>query len=379
MAYQKTNRKNNEKKVFSYLFQNEKFTITQISTQFNLSFPTAKSIINKFLEDGILIKLNNNSTSIGRRSQLYTLNPNSKYSIGVKVELNKLVIILTNLKAQIIKRFDYQESLVNNNDILDNISSKLEDFIFDIDSNIKKDIIGIGISLPGIIEKESLIFKIGTNFKIHNIDFNNLKKKLGYNIFLENEANVGAICEAIIGNAKHNKNFNFISIGTGIGLGQFFNGTLYKGSCSMAGEIGHISIDLNGLKCNCGGNGCWELYASDISFFNLFKKSFPKIKTYNEIFNEDIVKEDKWQELFDTYIKYLAIGIKNILVINNPEKIIIGGNIVKYRDFFEKKLKNLVFENNIFYSENSILEFSKYNDDSNLLGASLLPIIDKFF
>ncbi len=82
-------------------------------------------------------------------------------------------------------------------------------------------------------------------------------------VFVENEANAGAHGEKEFGVAKNYENLIYVSVSTGIGIGIIMKNELYRGVKGLAGEMGHITIDLNGLKCSCGNRGCWELYASE--------------------------------------------------------------------------------------------------------------------
>ncbi|MGL4393221.1 MAG: ROK family protein [Fusobacteriaceae bacterium] len=377
--YQKKNRKTNEKNFFNYIYNTNDFTITDISENIGITFPTAKNIIEKFVKESIVFKLNKMRIDKGkRRAQLYKLNEKGFYSIGVKVEVETIQIALVDLKGSIIKESIIKNISYQSGELKIILFNELNYFCDYLDDIIKNKILGIGFSLPGTVDKKNLVFIVGTNLHVYNTDFKELEEKLKYKIFLENEANASAISEKIIGVAKNISDFIFVSINSGIGGGIYINNSLYDGTDGMSGEIGHMKIVINGKKCNCGGVGCWELYASEDAFLNLVRKKFQDINSIDDIFS--VKKNRDLTKIIDEYIKYLAIGIKNFVMIFNPQKIIIGGKISKYHSFIEEQVKEFVFKDNLLYkNEKNRIIFSKHEDRGNLLGAALLPIIDKFF
>jgi len=129
----------------------------------------------------------------------------------------------------------------------------------------KINIEGIGIGSPGIVSK-----KRGTVENPPNLPGWG-KVQLGHVIekafklptFVENDANAAAIGELIFGAGKSHKSFVMITLGTGVGGGIILNKKLFRGDFGAAGEIGHITIDINGPKCGCGSFGCIEAYAGN--------------------------------------------------------------------------------------------------------------------
>ncbi len=125
-----------------------------------------------------------------------------------------------------------------------------------------KNISGIGIAVPGLVENPGGILKNPANFKGWEIIAlgDVLQKAFGMKTVVDNDANVAALAEAKFGAGKDHPNFLFVIWGTGVGGGIILNNNIYRGPHGGAGEIGHISIDHKGLKCNCGTIGCVEAY-----------------------------------------------------------------------------------------------------------------------
>ncbi|MFK4784376.1 ROK family protein [Fusobacterium sp. MFO224] len=372
LIYQKKEKFKNINRAYSYIAKNNIFTKKELSTSLNVSFPTATKIINILLEKGIILDSGFSSENIKRKALLYKYNPNSFYSIGIKVELHSISFILINLSGIEIKKTVIIKEFFNDNNFVQYISEQLKIFLLNFEYMDK--IIGIGISLSGIVNNKKKIFEIGTNFNIFAKNFDILEKAFKLPVYLINEANAGALGEFFLKEPDSHNNLAFISIESGIGAGIMLNGNMYLGSTSKAGEFGHFTVEIDGRACNCGNHGCLETYCSNEALVKTFEKEFDlKNLSFIEIFSKKLYETKKGKEIFDKYTTYLASSIRSLLFILDLDKIIIGGLISNYSFVIEDELKRKIF-NNIFFKDKNILEFSSYGDFSNLIGAAFLPV-----
>ncbi|MCK9410360.1 MAG: ROK family protein [Bacteriovoracaceae bacterium] len=141
-----------------------------------------------------------------------------------------------------------------------------------------KPIAGIGIGAPGLIQNPGGIVKSPPNMKNWDIVplANEISNVFQMRVEVDNDANVAAVAEAKFGAGKDYPNFLFIIWGTGVGGGIIMNGQIYRGLTGGAGEVGHISINYDGLLCNCGTNGCVEAYVGQRY---LSKRTIEKLKS----------------------------------------------------------------------------------------------------
>ena len=123
---------------------------------------------------------------------------------------------------------------------------------------------GIGLGAPGISNPETGVVYLSPNLPgWRDVPVRDMvAEAAGRRVFLINDANAAALGEMHFGAAKGYRNFVYVTISTGIGGGIILNGRLYTGTAGMAGEIGHMTVVPDGMRCHCGGSGCWELYAS---------------------------------------------------------------------------------------------------------------------
>lgn len=377
--YQKKIKENNEKKVFHYIYQKrENLSIADISNDLNISFPTIKTIINKFLKENIIREDLKIGTGAGRKAQYYSLENNFVYSIGISVHLKELKIVLGNERGDIIKETTIKENFLKEN-LIEKIDEVLEDFLSEINEQIEKKLIGIGISVPGIVDKENSVIEITSQLRIPLNRIQNLSKKYNKKILIDNEANLCAISEKFLGLGREFSNFIILNIGDVLNMSTFTEEDDYGNFSFKASRVNHMSINFQGIPCDCGNKGCWGKYTSETALLEKFKKIDSNIVRVKDIFKNSYLTDKEKSRYFDEYIEYLAIGIKNIIFLYNPEKIIISGKLSKYKDNFKKELLDKVYTDNIFFKGRETIKFSSLEEKGIYLGAAMLPIIDELF
>ena len=144
-------------------------------------------------------------------------------------------------------------------DLVDRIDQKANSFLSE---NIDYTLKGIGIGAPNGNHYTGMI-QDPPNLSWGNVDIVSIfAKNFDCEVALTNDANAAALGEKTFGIAKNMDDFIVVTLGTGLGSGIFSSGKLLYGHDGFAGEMGHISIDYNGRRCNCGNKGCLEAYAS---------------------------------------------------------------------------------------------------------------------
>jgi predicted NBD/HSP70 family sugar kinase len=370
---------NNKKRIINLLSKERELTKLDISRKLDISVPTVTTIVGELKEEGIVEEAGMATSTGGRKPVIIRFLPDSRYSIGIDLGRDYVRAVLTNLDSKIIEDRIKGLSVITEQEVLIVTKNLIEDLL-NSQEDIENKLLGVGFSLPGIVDEKELTLKIATNFRLKNISFKELESYFNLPIFLENEANAGALAESKLGIAKDLNNLIYVSVTEGIGGGILINDDMYKGSDRRAGEIGHMSISKNGRQCNCGRKGCWETYASNRALIRDYnEKSEEKVKSVSEIIQKFGLGEENAVQSVQDYIENLAHGIQNLIFIFNPDYIVLGGEISKYAGIFSQELSNKVFGSNEFYNEGDVsILFSSLGSDSNILGASLIPVLDSF-
>ena len=324
IIYQKREKLRNENRTFKFLVEVREFSKLEISQYLNISIPTVTKILERFLTNKLIYETGTNNGKLGRKAVKYQFNPNAYFSIGIKVEMNHISMVLINLDGKILKQTVVKEEFINSENFVFLVINELKKFLWEFDK--KEFIKGIGIVLPGIVDPENNMIKLGGNFTLLNQDMKEIEEEFNLPIFLENEANAGAIGEYIVNHSElqTKKNILFVSIDTGIGSGIIVEDQLYRGKGNKSGEIGHIPIIPNGNKCVCGSEGCFEQYCSNLALMKEFEKEFQcEIKDYEDIFQEKFLGNERGKKIIERYTWILALGIKTALMMLNSDKIYV--------------------------------------------------------
>ncbi|MCY6370288.1 ROK family protein [Clostridium ganghwense] len=313
----------------------------------------------------------------------------------------------TNIAAGLV---DSEAKLICKMSTKTNCENGAESIIKDMVSLIKNlleknklvidDIELIGIGVPGLVDYENGIVKECVNLYWKNIklreilktELNNVfEKDININILIENDANAAAGGEYLAGSMKNHKNSFMVTLGTGVGGGLLLDGKIYRGKNGIAFEIGHMTLGENFYNCSCGNNGCFETFASATAIIKYAQKLINEgmnsriMELVNEEVNKidakvvfDCAKEgDKVANLvIDRFVKYLAIGINNLLSIMDVDLISIGGGVSAAWDFFEDKLIDEINKYKL-YKEIPLCKMEKatLGNDAGIIGAAMLDII----
>lgn len=297
--------------------------------------------------------------------------------IGVDIGGSHVAVGLINQMGKIVCK---SEKNLNNKLNLEGFPKTLVSTIIEqigiVLENSKTDITKInliGIAVPGMVSKTSIIK--AENLHIKNLPIvEEINKFYNIPIKLRNDAKCAALAEKEYGSLRKAKDAIFLTLGTGIGGGVFLNGELLVPQKYEGFEIGHITIEKNGLQCNCGRCGCFEKYASMSALKEKIAKVYGKENITGEELKE-ILESNKNAEIsniVDEYIENLCIGIANLINIFEPETISIGGSFA----YFEKTLLNKLIlrlqKEEIFNKENMPkITLAKLKNDAGIIGSVL--------
>lgn len=305
---------------------------------------TVSNHVRTLIKKGFVIESKKGISSGGRKPIQLMINPNKAYIFSIEIEVNQIKIVMFDLEIKVITKSIIPITYK------DDYKKTLEQVFFEMDKmreekNLKLDnLLGTGVAVPGLIDKEKGILEFAPNLGWKNVYISKIfKDKFNLPVILDNEAKAAAIGEREFIYPKMD-NMVFVSINEGIGCGVILNGELYRGASGNAGEFGHIIIDTNGPLCHCGNRGCWETLASESYIVNRYLKlsNSNKELTKKEIYQIGKNGDKKVIEIFNETGRNIGIGLVNIVNGLSPELLVIGGGIVEIKDYiYEEIIKKL--------------------------------------
>lgn len=324
--------------VLRLIWREHQISRAEISRQINLSRSTVTEIIRELLPTGLVAEVGIGKSSGGRKPILLEFQDDAKVILGIDIGATHVSVAMTNLRGKLLfwkeKKFVVREDAEGTYKLIDELCSECLSTLksgFDM-------LLSIGVSVPSPVDpihpeylSESIIPAWHGKSGIER-----LREKYGVPIYLDNDANLGALAEHWWGIGKGINDLVYIKIANGIGAGYILGGRLYRGSKGIAGEMSHMPIDPNGKLCGCGLRGClatlisaWALRERVKTLGNLFPDSpllmlNPSIiDIENAASNGDPLAVQVVMEATN----YLTSAVTSIVNLLNPEMIIIGGSL----------------------------------------------------
>ncbi len=307
-----------------------------ISRTTGLSQAAVTSITAELLAAGMLLEQNNGKSVGGRRPVPLTLNPQGAYTVGVHLSVDQVCVVLMDLQAMIIN--SHTAPLESDNlgleSVIENVIQAVFACLWDADFS-KKQISGIGVAIPGLIDSRTGFVHYIPNYQWQNVNFAELlREQMGIPTYVENSANALVIFEQWFGIGRGVDNFILITTENGIGMGMVVNGQIFRGFRGVAGEFGHTIVEENGPLCRCGEHGCLEAIcgnnaiirdATEAAIQGKWQPEQIESITIGEILAAARQGNSTLQDIYCRVGRTLGIGISNLQKLFDPEKIIISG------------------------------------------------------
>ena len=211
-----------------------------------------------------------------------------------------------------------------------------------------RDALSFGLALPALIN--STQGRVLSSPNLPQLDrfalAREVENQVGVRTILENDATAAAIGEHWLGSTSSSQTSVFVTLGTGIGGGLVINGTPYRGIDGTAGEIGHICVVPDGIKCGCGSRGCVEQYASATAIARIASELSAKggsatmYPTAKDVFEAAVGGDQYAAETFRLMGRYLGLALAALVNVLNPELIALGGGAAAGWELFIADLRS---------------------------------------
>lgn len=240
--------------------------------------------------------------------------------------------------------------------IIEHIAAKLDEIIAEKSYGIL-DCMGVGIGLPGPVDRGMILGCVNLGWGIFSIVEEFSKAFHNVPVYAGNDANTAALGEYVAGAGKGMKNMMMVTLGTGVGGGIIIDGRILEGANGGAGEIGHIPVNPQEQDiCGCGKKGCLEQYASATGIVWVAEKlrkengntALPAGCTAKQVFDYAKEGDELAMQAVEELGRYLGLALASCACVLNPEGIVIGGGVSRagkiLLDVTEKNFQTYVFK-----------------------------------
>jgi glucokinase len=298
-----------------------------------------------------------------------------EYSIGVDLGGTNLRAAAVSRTGKIVHRIEGRTDLIAGRDA---VISDMVESINALKAQCGTDTLaGVGIGVPGFILMEKGIIAGSNNlpefegFPVRD----EIERRLGAPIFLENDANAAALGEKWVGAGRQVNDLVLLTLGTGIGGGIISGGHVVHGYVGMAGEVGHITVVPNGNPCGCGNYGCLEKHASATAITSM--ASLLQIGdnlTAKEVYDLAAAGNEKARMIFRTMGTSLGIALATLINIFNFPLYLLGGGVLPSWDEFAPSMFAAIEMRSFTYRNTKTrIEKAVLGNEAGLIGAAYLP------
>ena len=401
--YIKTHKQNNIRGVLNLIRRRDTFAVAEISNAIRLSKTTVKKTIDLLSSMKLVASAGKGESTEegGKKPELYRFNKSFGYVISIHITPDSIISVITDLDADIT----YSRKVkVTSERGLEFILGELVQVIGsfkDTKSGTGEKMIGVVIALPGLVDSAKGVSIYSPHYPSwgRNVAFGDmLRERLGNGldapILIENVNRLQAIAEKEKGVAVGVTNFIIIdALDEGLGSGIVTHGELMMGNQSLSGEIGHMMVNpIDGAPCICGATGCFEAMVSARRIRGIIREARSRgvqSALFSSASDEDPSLDEVCElagagdpfclSLIDDVAKWFIVGLGNIIMVNDPEMIVVQGQYVKAGTCFMDRLQEGIRRIGLPDVEKKVrIVYSRLGEERGVIGGAASLISDFF-
>jgi predicted NBD/HSP70 family sugar kinase len=375
----------NERLVLNVLRRNPAVSRADIVRITGLSPTSVTFIVRRLSRHKLIVeeKVNGHS-QVGRQPTALRLRSGSKVALGVEITLEGARLIVADLNDAVIacKSVRWHR---NYDLFFDKVHTALQGLM---EPFAKENILGVGVALPGFIDKASGKVIAAENLNWFGVEAGRLiRRRLPLPFHYENAAKLSALAEMWSSDRDPTPLRDFVTVTAngGLGTGVIVNGQILQGATCAGGEFGHMVLYPDGRKCRCGNTGCWEQYASDLALCRMYSERCAQVgKACGKVDATAIVQRARHADpvaaaVVQEAARHLGLGFVSLVMALNPEVIILGGYLADAWDLMESTIWEVLRSRVPAYYLTALrVVASRHGKDSALVGAASV-VLNAFF
>lgn len=292
------------------------------------------------------------------------------FSIGVDLGGTNLRIAAVDEAGQLLEKLTLGTRVAAGRDhVIDDMCSAIRRTVerFQDSGTLR----GIGIGVPGIIDMKTGMLRESPNlpgwadYPVHH----EIERRLKTQVILENDANAAALGEKWLGAARQVDDMAMLTLGTGVGGGIVLGGRVWHGMTGMAGEIGHMTVEPEGVQCNCGNRGCLEQYASATAVMRMTREAIANGASglaqastadsefsSKSVYNLAVQGNEDARKIFRRVGRALGIVLAGMVNALNLPMYVIGGGVSSAWDAFAPSILEELRQRSMVYAATATSE-----------------------
>lgn len=355
----------NRTKIARYIYKKSETSKPEIAAELGLSMPTVLQGIKELSAMGLVSEVGKNKSTGGRKSAVLSITPMYRIAAGIDITANHISYVVIDLCGQLLLKKRIKAEYSNSNEYYEFVAQNLE-LALDEAKADRSVLLGVGISLPGIIDKENEILLRSHILGQNNVSLKILSQMIPYSVEFENDANSALFAEM----RYIEGDMIYLSLSNSVGGSIYINSSIYGGDNYRSAEFGHIIIERAGKTCYCGKKGCADAYCSA----RVLEKHASSLEDFfTGLQNGD----EKIRKVWEDYLDDLAVIISNLRMTFDCD-IMLGGYVGGYLRQYMQELGKRVVNYNMFENDTLYLKNCRYEKEASATGAAM-HFTERFF
>ncbi len=310
-------------------------------------------IVNDLLKDGAIVEGATGDAVRGRKPTFLYIDTNRRAVVAIDIRISQTSLMLADLVGKPIGGIVTLPTERDPKALVKSLATRIKRMLADhgeIDACT-----GIGVAVPGMVERPSMRVLNAPTLGWHDVDLRDmLAKATGMPVEIENSGRVCALAQlwAMHSVDSPTGDFVFVSASDGLGVGVSFQREVLRGRHNLAGEFGHLLLSMDGPKCSCGSNGCWEAYVSNRATLARYFGTEPNAEgatlssdfTIDDLLARALGGDLKARAAVQMTGKYLGVGLALIINALDPSAVYVGGEITAAWDLIEPPMRTAFLE-----------------------------------
>jgi predicted NBD/HSP70 family sugar kinase/biotin operon repressor len=353
-------KKKNEAKfrILRYMMHTKSTSKAELAKELNLSMPTVLTNVNELAEKGMIVEVGELESTGGRKAKLLAIQKNYRFSMGIDITANHIGMVLVNMDGEVIHQKRIREKFLPDVKYCSKLSETASDFLRQAEETNEKNVLGIGIALPGIIDAKNRVMVKSHALNLDNYSLKMMEQMMPLPTYFANDANAAMLAEK----SQDIHDAVYLSLNHTLGGAICLNGKLFTGKNQKAGEFGHMIMVPGGKRCYCGKCGCADAYLAASVLTAGGKNNLEDVM-------QSVDTDKEAGQLWETYLENLAILISNLRMAYDTD-IILGGDVGGYLSNYNVKLGEKIFRYNLFDGDLSYLKYCTYKREAAAAGAA---------
>lgn len=307
-------------------------------------------IVNDLIAEGVLFEGAKGETARGRKPQFLYIDSRNRSVFAVDVRPTRTYVMVTDLLTEPVVGVSSFATQGDAGRFVKTLADRIRR-VRDEHKDLGR-CEGIGLVVPGMVDSAGACISFAPRLGWRDVPLRDLlAKETGLAVHIENSGRACAIAQVwgVRREAGRSSDFVFLSVSDGLGVGFVVNGEVVRGRHNVAGEFGHVPLDIDGPPCACGAKGCWEAYVSNLATLSRYfgRELSPRKPIPAEVASftvEDLVArarggDAKALRALQATARYLGLGLASVVNAVDPARIFISGEIIAAWDLLESTVR----------------------------------------